>query len=162
MSLRSLTIAAGLAAALVGAGAVPAFAVTAEAVAELNVRSCGSIRCRIVDVLHEGERVDVIYCEDEWCAIEHRGEDGFVNANYLERSDRDRHDRRHRRDRDDRDYVYYDGHSGETCHYERGAYYCDDAFADEFYIEPRRNLHRVPNSYGATCSRGPKGQVCIY
>ena len=52
----------------------------------------------VVDVLHPGERVEVDYCKGAWCAVEKRGPDGWVNANYLDSG----------RDYDDEDGYYYD------------------------------------------------------
>ncbi len=85
MTIRSKVAAAGLATAILAGTTFPAFAVLAEATTPLNVRTCGSMDCRVVDVLHRGEQVDVRYCEGVWCAIERPGADGWVNANYLTR-----------------------------------------------------------------------------
>ena len=137
MSLKSKFSSIGLAAVLVIGAAVPAFAVTAYATTNVNVRSCASTDCGVRDVLHRGERVDVQYCEGAWCAVEKRGRDGFVNANYLSRGD----------DWDDEDYY-------------------DDS-DDDFYIErPRhrryvRPIYPVYPNFGA-CVGGPNARFCIY
>lgn len=92
MTIRSRFAALGLAATIIGAGTLPAAAVTAFATSPLNVRTCGSTDCRIVDTLRRGEPVDVRYCEGVWCAIEKAGPDGWVNANYLSRDGGDFYD----------------------------------------------------------------------
>jgi uncharacterized protein YraI len=97
MSLKSKIPVAGLAAAMLLGAVAPALAVSAYATTNVNVRSCGSTSCGVVDVLRRGERVDVDYCDGEWCAVDKRGADGYVNANYLSR------------DVDDDDYYYDDG-----------------------------------------------------
>jgi uncharacterized protein YraI len=138
MSLKTKLAATGLAAALVLAAAVPAFAVTAYATTNVNVRSCASTSCNVRDVLQRGERVDVQYCEGAWCAVEKRGRDGFVNANYLSRDGG--------WDDDDDYYNEYD---------------------DDFYIErprPRRHIrpvYPIYPSFGA-CVGGPNAKFCVY
>ena len=83
MSLKSLPAALGMAVAMLAATALPALALPAEAMNDVNVRECGSTDCDIVDVLHQGEEVDVEFCEGVWCAIRHPGRDGFVHAKFL-------------------------------------------------------------------------------
>jgi hypothetical protein len=74
--------AAGLAAALMFAGA--AQAAPASATASVNVRSGPSTGYGVVDVLRPGERVDVRECRTNgWCFIVHSGPDGWVSSNYL-------------------------------------------------------------------------------
>lgn len=85
MSLKSKFASVGIAAAILVGSIVPTLAASAVAQNALNVRSCGSTSCRVVDVLRRGERVEVEYCRGAWCFITHRGPDGFVNANYLSR-----------------------------------------------------------------------------
>lgn len=135
MSVKSKLAGLGLAAAIVVGAAAPAFAVTAFATTNVNVRSCGSTDCRVVDVLRRGERVDVDFCEGAWCAVDKRGRDGYVNANYLTR------------DWDDYDDDYY-----------------SDDDDDYFYIERRGHLRRyvrpVP-SFGA-CVGGPNARFCVF
>lgn len=108
MSLISKAKSVGIAAAIMLATALPAFAASAYATSNVNVRSCDSTSCRVVDVLRRGERVEIDYCRGSWCAIERRGADGWVNASYLSRGgDRydDRYDRYDRYDRDDGFYI---------------------------------------------------------
>ena len=66
MSLKSKLSGLGLAAAIVLGAAAPAFAVTAYATTNVNVRSCASTSCGVRDVLQRGDRVDVQYCEGAW------------------------------------------------------------------------------------------------
>jgi uncharacterized protein YraI len=85
MNLRLLAVPFVLAAVCFVAGALPAAAVSAVATDPLNVRTCGSTECRIVDTLRRGEEVDVRFCEGVWCAITRPGPDGWVHASYLAR-----------------------------------------------------------------------------
>ena len=85
MTLQSRLVTLGLAAAVLAGSALPALAVSAVATTALNVRTCGSTECRVVDTLHKGEEVDVRFCEGVWCAVEKAGPDGWVNAHYLAR-----------------------------------------------------------------------------
>lgn len=84
MSLTNKAIVGGLAgvALLVSAGA--ALAVPGEASASVNVRTCGSVRCGVVDQLYPGESVDIAQCQGGWCYVRHNGPDGWVSANYLD------------------------------------------------------------------------------
>ena len=142
MTIRSKATALGLAAAMVVGGALPAFAVSAYATSPLNVRSCAGTDCRVVDVLQRGEEVDVRFCEGVWCAIDRRGADGWVNANYLARAGGG-----YDRDYDDDDY------------YDRGYY-------DDFYIEPRRvyprRFIRRHDAGISACIGGPRARFCVY
>jgi uncharacterized protein YraI len=124
----------GLAAALVLGAAAPAFAVTAFATSNVNVRSCASTSCSVRDVLQRGERVDVEYCEGAWCAVEKRGRDGWVNANYLSRDG----------GWDDDDY-YDDGFYIERPRHRR-------------YVRP---VYPIYPSFGA-CVGGPNARFCVY
>lgn len=73
-----------LGAALGIALATPAAsAATAYAGATVNVRSGPGTSHGVVDVLDEGQRVEVDYCKGLWCFVEKPGPDGWVNANYL-------------------------------------------------------------------------------
>lgn len=129
MTLKSLA----LAAVILVVGAVPALALTAEATTEVNVRACGSTECRVLDVLGEGEEVEVEYCEDEWCAVSRRGPDGFVNANYLARASDD-------------DDDYY-----------------DDDFDDRIYFErryPRRFFRDYDDRLGV-CFGNRRARFCV-
>lgn len=140
MSLKSLPAAAGLAAAFALAAALPALAVTAVATTDVNIRACGSTDCRILDVLGEGEEVEVEYCDGVWCAIDRSGADGFVHAGYLARADRDYRD-------DD-----YDD-------YRRGDYRDDDVYFER--RAPRRYHYRYDSLFGA-CIGGPRARLCVY
>ena len=60
-----------------------ASAATAYADATVNVRSGPGTSHGVVDVLDEGQRVEVDYCKGLWCFVEKPGPDGWVNANYL-------------------------------------------------------------------------------
>lgn len=139
MTIRSAAISLGLAAAFVVGGALPALAVPAVATSPLNVRTCGSTDCRVVDVLQRGEEVDVRFCEGVWCAIEGRGADGWVNANYLARG-------------------YDDGYDDDD--------YEDDYYDDGFYIEPRRRyprrIYRGYDPFFGACIGGPNARFCVY
>ena len=101
MHLNQLPTIAAAATLLLLAGTAAASAATAYASTTVNVRSGAGTGYPVVDVLRAGERVDVDYCRGAWCAVEKRGVDGWVNANYL--SAGDRYD-----DEDD----YYDDYDG--------------------------------------------------
>jgi hypothetical protein len=141
MSLKSKAKILGLAAAIVIGSALPALAVTAFATTDVNVRSCGSTDCRVVDVLQRGESVDVQYCENAWCAVEKQGRDGWVNAAYLGRDGVD----------DDDDYDRYDDY---------------DYYDDGYYVEPRRAYpRRFVRRYGpdfSACVGGPNARFCVF
>lgn len=134
MSLKSKLSGLGLAAAIVLGAAVPAFAVTAYATTNVNVRSCASTSCGVRDVLQRGDRVDVQYCEGAWCAVEKRGRDGWVNANYLSR---------------DGGWDGYDDY--------------DDGFYIERPRQRRyvRPVYPIRPSFGA-CVGGPNARFCVY
>jgi uncharacterized protein YraI len=130
-----------LAAALVVGSALPALAVSAVATSNVNVRSCGSTDCRVVDVLRSGERVEIDYCQGSWCAVSKRGLDGWVSANYLSRDGRDRYDDRRY---DNRRYDRRD---------------------DGFYIRPGRPGRHLIRPYDpgfSACLGGPNARFCIY
>jgi uncharacterized protein YraI len=136
MSLKLKAAAFGVAAALVAGAALPALAATAFATSNVNVRSCGSTDCRVVDVLRRGDRVDVDFCRGSWCAIENfNGRDGWVSASYLSR---------------DYDDDYFDD------------YYDDDFYivprrTRVFPIYPR---YRDPDF--SACIGGPNARFCVY
>lgn len=133
MTLKLKAAAIGLAAALFAGGALPALAAPAFATANVNVRSCGSTDCRVIDLLRRGERVNIDFCRGSWCAIERRGRDGWVNANFLSRGDshfRDRH-------RDD--------------------FYISPRRPRAYPIFPR---YRGPDF--SACVGGPNARFCIY
>ncbi len=60
-------------------------AATAFASVDLNVRNGPSTGNRVVDVLRNGERVEVDHCNRgyTWCHVSHSGPDGWVAARYL-------------------------------------------------------------------------------
>lgn len=138
MSLKSKAATLGIAAAIVVGTALPALAVTAFATTNVNVRSCGGTDCRVVDVLRRGDRVEIDYCEGSWCAIERRGRDGWVSANYLSRG------------------GFYDDD-----------FYDDDYYDDDFYIVPPRRIRpirpirRYDPDFSA-CIGGPNARFCVY
>lgn len=135
MSPKSLLASLGLAAAISVGAAVPAIAASAVVDTNLNVRSCGSTDCRVIDVLRRGEVVDIEYCEGVWCFIEKPGRDGWVSARYLSR-----------------DGLYDDD------------FYDDDYFYIEprrRYYNPRRVIRRVEPSFGA-CIGGANARFCVY
>lgn len=85
MKFRSILLAAAaLCAGLVAA--VPAFAYPAQATTALNVRSGPSTGYGVVDVLYQGETVNVTSCSGGWCTITHDGPDGYVSGRYLTNS----------------------------------------------------------------------------
>lgn len=82
MKLRFLTVAvAAIGATLMSA--LPALAFPAQATNALNVRSGPSTGYSVVDVLYQGETVNVSSCNAGWCAITHQGPDGYVSGRYL-------------------------------------------------------------------------------
>ena len=85
-------------------GVTAASAASAFASSTVNVRSGPGTGYAVVDVLRPGQRVEVDYCKGAWCAIEQRGADGWVNANYLS-ADRYNDDDRYYDD----DYYFDDG-----------------------------------------------------
>ncbi|MBB4053448.1 uncharacterized protein YraI [Devosia subaequoris] len=60
-----------------------AAAQAAQSTASLNVRSGPGTSYGVVDVLYQGENVDVEQCRSGWCQINHDGPDGWVSARYL-------------------------------------------------------------------------------
>ncbi|WP_171015875.1 SH3 domain-containing protein [Devosia sp. FKR38] len=85
MALSKTLAASGLAALALLATAGSAFAATAYATNNVNVRSGPGTYYGVVDTLRRGERVDVQQCRGSWCYVEKRGPDGWVSANYLSR-----------------------------------------------------------------------------
>ena len=139
MSLGSKLATLAIAAVAVVATALPAFAATAYASTTLNVRSCGSTSCRVIDVLRRGEPVDVRYCEGGWCAISQRGPNGWVNANYLVRDGYYEDD-------------YYEYVPPRRVRPVRPVY-------PAYPVYPRR--HYYDPGFSA-CVGGPNAQFCIY
>ena len=132
MSLRTSFAKFGIAAAIIAGTAAPSLAATAIADTNLNVRTCGSTECRVVDVLRRGEAVEVDFCEGTWCFVEKRGRDGWVSARYLSRD------------------RYYDDD-----------YYDDDYVYVEPRRPHRRVIRRVQPYFGA-CFGGPNARFCVY
>lgn len=58
-------------------------AAPAEATTAVNVRAAPSTDARVVNRLRAGEVVDVQECNRGWCYVDTRGNDGWVNAQYL-------------------------------------------------------------------------------
>lgn len=85
MSLANLLRGTALAAAAIVMTAGTAYAIEAEALAAVNVRSGPGTSFDIVDTLTEGEVVDVVECNasETWCRIMHPGPDGWVSRSYL-------------------------------------------------------------------------------
>ncbi|MHA6300242.1 SH3 domain-containing protein [Devosia sp. CAU 1758] len=75
--IKTACLALGL--SLVGTAAAQA----AQSTASLNVRSGPSTSYGVVDVLYQGENVNVEQCRSGWCRINHSGPDGWVSARYL-------------------------------------------------------------------------------
>ena len=137
MSLTRIPLLVAAATALMLAGTVAASAATAFASTTVNVRAGAGTGYPVVDVLRPGERVEVDYCRGSWCAVEKRGVDGWVNANYLTAG------------RDYRD-DYYDRY--------------DDG-PDFYIVDPRpRFYHRrhwSPWWNNRACVGGPNASFCI-
>lgn len=131
MHLTKLPLIAAAATALMLAGTAVASAATAYASTTVNVRAGAGTGYPVVDVLRRGERVEVDYCRGAWCAIERRGPDGWVNANYLNSG---------------RDYY-------------RDDYYDDGP--DFFIVNPRPRIHFWPYYRNRACIGGPNASFCI-
>lgn len=79
---RSLTTAfAAMGMLALTAGA--AFATSAVATADVNIRSGAGIEFSKIGTLTEGTGVNVTECENSYCYIEKPGTDGWVSAKYL-------------------------------------------------------------------------------
>ena len=82
MTIRKLSLVTVFTAAILAASSVAAVASSAMSVTDLNVRDeAGGY---VIDVLYDGEVVDVLDCDYGWCYIEHSGPDGWVSASYLD------------------------------------------------------------------------------
>ena len=136
MRPSTIPVSATLATILLLAGTAAASAATAYASTEVNVRAGAGTAYPVVDVLHEGERVEVDYCKGAWCAIEKPGPDGWVNANYLEAE-------RSHSDRDDDEYDSED----------------DDS--DFYLIYPGSHAQFWPYYRSRSCIGGPNARFCI-
>ncbi len=82
MNFRFLIVAAAAAGAAL-MSVVPASAYPAQSTVALNVRSGPSTGYGVVDVLYQGETVNVSSCSGGWCYITHNGPDGYVSGRYL-------------------------------------------------------------------------------
>lgn len=136
MRLKQLPLLAAAATLVLLAGTAAASAATAFASSTVNVRAGAGTGYPVVDVLRPGERVEVDYCRGTWCAIEQRGPNGWVNANYLTSG----------RDYDDDDYDYYDDY--------------DDG-PDFYIVNPRSRVHVWPRYHNRACIGGPNASFCI-
>ncbi|MBU1306502.1 MAG: SH3 domain-containing protein [Alphaproteobacteria bacterium] len=143
MALSKTLVAGALAAVALLATSGAAFAATAYATSNVNVRSGPGTHYRAVDTLTRGERVDVQQCRGSWCYVEKRGPDGWVSANYLSRGG----------DGGWRD----DDNWGRPPHWNPG---------------PQRPPHWNPRPYpvyptyptrpgGSVCVNGPNGYFCV-
>ena len=141
MRPNKLPLLAAAATLVVLAGTATASAATAYASSTVNVRAGAGTGYPVVDVLRPGERVDVDFCRGAWCAINKRGSDGWVNANYLSSGGRydDDYDRYDRRDRYDR---YDDG-------------------PDFYIVDPRPRVRYWPRYHDQACVGGPNASFCI-
>ncbi|GEM_PF-7112553 len=59
-------------------------ALEAAAITDVNVRSGPGVRFGKVDVLREGEVVDITECQGNWCYVIKPGPDGWVSGRYLQ------------------------------------------------------------------------------
>ena len=155
MSLKSKAASLGLAAAILAAGIAPALAITAFATTNVNVRSCGSTSCRVIDVLYRDDPVDVLFCKGTWCKVEKPGPDGWVSAAYLSPDEGD-------------GYVPPDkGDFYRGGDFYNDEFYYNDGFydGDVIYIEPRRHPRRLIRRGGvdfSACIGSPNASFCIY
>ena len=147
MSLHRTLLTLGGAAIALALGTAAASAATAYASTTVNVRAGAGTGYSVVDVLHEGERVDVDRCKGAWCFVEKSGPDGWVNANYLTQ---DREDDRF--DRDDRRYDRRDGFE-----FFDGDMYDDDGF---IIVRPHRHVYR-PFYRSQVCVGGNNASFCL-
>lgn len=81
LGMKLATISAVTAIFALGAGA--AFAASAHATGNVNVRTGPGTGYQKIDTLHAGENVEVQQCQDGWCYVEHNGPDGWVSASFL-------------------------------------------------------------------------------
>lgn len=62
-----------------------AFAEAATAISPVNVRAGPGTGNRVLDILTEGEAVNITECQRGWCFVEHNGPNGWVSGNFLNR-----------------------------------------------------------------------------
>lgn len=134
MKFKRNLLALGVAFAGLFGTVAAASAASAYATANVNVRSGPGTGYGVVDVLREGDYVDVDYCRGSWCRINQRGPDGWVSASYLSR-----------------DGGYYE--DDEPIYIERPRTYYRD------YYRPYRPYRSY---YGSSaCIGGPNASFCI-
>jgi hypothetical protein len=75
---------AAIAIVIVAGTAGASFAKTAWAEEDTKVKDDASKYADTIDWLYEGEKVDVEWCGDYYCYVEHKGPDGFVRKSDLE------------------------------------------------------------------------------
>jgi uncharacterized protein YraI len=142
MHLNKLPLIAAAATLVMLAGTAAASAASAYASTTVNVRAGAGSSYPVVDVLRAGEQVDVDYCRGAWCAVQKRGVDGWVNANYLSTGGR------YNDDYDDR-YDRYDGY---------------DSGPDFVIVNPRPRYyqrHRWSPWESRACIGGSNASFCI-
>jgi uncharacterized protein YraI len=80
--LRSILLAASLAAGSLFTASAATAASEGWATGNVNLRSCASTRCQRLTTIPNGARVWVFNCAG-WCELEYRGIHGFASANYI-------------------------------------------------------------------------------
>lgn len=153
MALNRKFALGGLAALAMMATTAGAFAATAYATTNVNVRSGPSSYYDAVDTLMRGETVDVQYCRDSWCFVQKRGPDGWVSASYLDRG-------RPQVQRPPRPDWNWDNDDDYGWNYPRPPQYTYPSYpAYSGNPFPRRQHH--DNSGGQVCVNGPNGYFCF-
>lgn len=154
MALTKKLMAAGLAAMALIATAGAALAAPAYVTGNVNVRSGPGTSFGIVDTVRRGERVDVQQCRGRWCYVQKRGPDGWVSANYLERSG---HPGWHDDDYYDRPPVYHP-RPPRPPHW-------NPRPPRPPHWDPRPPRPHYPHypqrSGGSVCIDGPQGYFCV-
>jgi hypothetical protein len=88
MAHNKKLITLGVAAFALACSTVGAFAATAYATSNVNVRSGPGGGYEVVDNLRRGERVQIDRCRGSWCYVFSRATEGWVASNYLGNSSR--------------------------------------------------------------------------
>jgi uncharacterized protein YraI len=83
MSLKHLSLAAGILIASAGAAVAAPAAVTSD----LNVRSGPGTKYAVVGSVPAGATVNVLSCNGGWCRVAFGSRQGFVNNSYLAEAD---------------------------------------------------------------------------
>ena len=83
MTLKKTVLTVGIALVAVVGSAAGAFAATAFATNNVNVRSGPGGGYDVVDNLRRGERVEIDRCRGSWCLVYNNSIEGWVSANYL-------------------------------------------------------------------------------